>query len=616
MSPPDSTIRDDTAHTHSSVRRNFRVQDWNLPFRLAVLLVLSILLVYLGLGDWPIWWAGGTLVLEAVFYAYRRRARRLRIEEPGGRRIHITAETVAHILVLAWIAGAAALYLTDQPATRMTALLLLAAIGMTVSWQPGQLLYVGWLNAAMVGTAMILLTGFTADDTTGYLRFAAALLFSGNIFSVAVASARSNAALNTAEAEQEALSEEPRQARRDAESGRDAAEEMAKTKEDFLAVMSHEVRTPLNGVLAMADALVRTDLTAEQRRQVTAIAQSGRMLLDIVNEVLSIARIEAGEMRLNEEAIDLRDLLESGLLPWRIRAEENGLRFRVEIGDDVPQRVYVDSVKLKQILANFIANAVKFTSEGGIAVTAAREDGAEGAQLRFAVSDTGAGIPEAERQRVFERFAQIDTSRNRSYEGTGLGLSICKDFVELMGGEIGVDSREGEGSSFWFTLPCVPAETGGQDAAEPAAAEPSPSAPVSEAAADPELPLRILVADDNAINRSVIEALLSPTGATIVMASDGAEAVQAIERQRFDLALMDVRMPGLDGVEATRRIRALPDGAELPIITLTAGDEPSEERDCFAAGADAHLTKPIDSSALYAKIAELTKAEAPVGPAQ
>jgi len=589
------------------------VEDWNLPFRLAVLLVLTALLVYLGVGAWPLWWAGATLALEVAFYRCRMRARNLRRRDPGGRRVHIVGETVAHILVLAWIAGAAMLYLTDMPVTRMAGLLFLAAIGMTVSWQPGQLLYAGWLNAVMVATAMIALTGLTATDAAGYLRLAAALLFSGNIISVAVASARSNAALSKAEAEQETLIEELKEARRYAETGREAAEEMAKAKEDFLAVMSHEVRTPLNGVLAMADVLARSELNDQQRRQVGAIADSGRMLLDIVNEVLDIARIEAGEICLSEESVDLRNLLDTGLLPWRTRAEENGLRFSVEVAENVPARLRLDPIKLKQVLANLIGNAVKFTREGGIAVTVACEEGAKAPQLRFAVSDTGDGIPEVHRQRIFERFAQIDTSRNRRSDGTGLGLSICKDFVELMGGRIAVDSREGEGSTFWFMLPCIPDDSGEETTDEDATDDEAPC-PAPAAASAPASTLRILVADDNAINRSVIEALLTPTGAAITMVTDGTEAVRAVEAESFDLVLMDVRMPGLDGIEATRRIRALPNGKTLPLITLTAGDETSEERDCYAAGADAHLTKPIDSRDLYAKIAEFTQTSEQASP--
>jgi len=594
-----------------ALERLFKAENWQMPLRVAILVPLTALLVYVEVGHWPLLWAANTLAFEGMGLVWRRRVGASDLSGKSIRRIHLVNDLIGHALVVTWSVGAIGLYLSGLMVGRMAGLLFLAAIGMSVSWQPGRMPYAAWLNAALPSLAMIGLTATEIDTPEGLLRFGTAVLFSINVVSIAVATMQTNRAMLAAHVGQERLIDELETARAEAEAGRRGAEEVARMKEEFLAMMSHEVRTPLNGVLAMADILSRSTLDSTQRRQVDAIAASGRMLLDLVSEVLDISRIEAGQMRIADEPVDLETLLESGLLPWKTRADEQGLHFRTELAADVPRLIRSDGTRLQQILFNLIGNALKFTRHGEISVSVARLRATKGEDLlRISVQDTGEGIPEDERERIFERFTQIEAGRRRRHDGTGLGLSICKSFVKLMGGEIGVDSEAGMGSTFWFTLPCRAAhESTGEAtvlAAGPEAGmvEPRPgAAPWTTEAV--ETGLHVLVADDNAINRSVIEAMLQPMNARLHMACDGWEAVAAVRDETFDLILMDVRMPELDGIEAIRHIRQLPNGTGVPILTLTAADDPQEARACQEAGADAHLTKPISADALYSQISRL-----------
>lgn len=597
-----------------ALERLFKAEDWQVPLRAAVLVVVTGLLVHVGVGDWPLLWAVNTLMFELLGYGWRRRLKGHGLSGDSIRRIHLVNDLIGHAVVVVWILGAVGLYLSGLMVGRLAGLLLLAAIGLSVSWQPGRMPYAAWLNAALPSSVMIGLTASELGTPEGMLRFGTALLFSFNVVGIAVVSMHSSRAMIAAHIAQKKLISELETAREDAEAGRRGAEEVARMKADFLAVMSHEVRTPLNGVLAMADILTRSKLDSDQRRQVDAIAESGRMLLGLVNDVLDASRLDAGQMRILDEPVDLERLLDRGLLPWRTRAQSQGLAFKTKLDTAAPQVIRSDGTRLKQILFNLVGNALKFTREGEIAVAVERLNGADGDFLRFSVQDSGEGIPESERSRVFERFTQVNTGRNRQHEGTGLGLSICKAFIELMGGEIGVESRPGHGSTFWFTLPCRPHE---EETVEIPPPELGPEAGLvaprpghrAWSSVEEGNRLRVLVADDNAINRSVIEAMLQPLDAEMHMVCDGKAAVEAAETERFDLILMDVRMPVLDGIEAVRRIRRLPDCREVPILTLTAGDDAQEAGACSDAGADAHLTKPLSADALYACIGQLLDAD-------
>jgi signal transduction histidine kinase/ActR/RegA family two-component response regulator len=391
-------------------------------------------------------------------------------------------------------------------------------------------------------------------------------------------------------------------AHRDAEEARAAAERAAGAKSSFLAAMSHEIRTPLTSVLGMADLLATEDLAERQNGYVEAIRASGRHLLTILNDILDFSRIEADRLELERIDFSLGAVLGELRSLVAPQAAERDLAVAFELDERAPPMVRGDPTRLRQVLFNLLGNALKFTREGRISV-AARQTARDGqvAHLRFEVGDTGVGIPPERQAALFEPFSQHDASTMRRYGGTGLGLAICKRLVEAMGGAIGVESAPEAGSLFWFE---VPLEIG-DPAAAVAAARPAfgpGSAP----------PLRVLVAEDLRMNRELLRAMLGRHGHEVTFAQDGAEAVEWAGRERFDLVLMDVRMPVMDGVEAARRIRRLPPPAgSVPILGLTANVMEAERRRCVEAGMDMILTKPVAWPQLFALLAEIAAGRSP-----
>ena len=373
-------------------------------------------------------------------------------------------------------------------------------------------------------------------------------------------------------------------------------------KSEFLATMSHEIRTPLNGVLGVAQLLEESGLTDEQARLAGTIRSSGEILLRLLNDVLDLSKIEAGKTELEISEFDVDELVQTAANLWRARAEEKGLRFKVSLGGDSAPRLSGDPVRIKQILFNLIGNAIKFTHEGSVEVVLRTLNiGPARTVLSARVADTGCGVPEHAQDKLFSAFTQADGATSRRYGGTGLGLTISKRLVELMGGTIGFESTPGKGSVFYFEAPL---HRVAERASPPAAPAVEPTAAEFQAAQGDQP--KILVAEDNPINQEVIRGFLKLRGWTCKTAPDGAAAVDAVKREGFDLILMDVQMPGMDGFEATAEIRALPAPAcETPILALTANAMRGDDKRCRAAGMDGYAAKPIDKRAFFSEVDRL-----------
>ena len=370
------------------------------------------------------------------------------------------------------------------------------------------------------------------------------------------------------------------------------AERASAAKSEFLAAMSHEIRTPLNAIIGFTDLMAASDrLPPGLRRHTELVRMSGSALLTVVNDILDFSKIEAGAIELERQAFAPAVLVNSSLSIVRSLAAAKGLRIRATIDPALPPGLVGDASRLRQVLLNLLNNAIKFTERGSV-VLSVQHQGPEGTgeRLRFSVVDTGIGIAHDKQHRLFQRFSQVDGSIERDFGGTGLGLAICKRLVELMGGEIGVRSAEGAGSTFWFSL-TLP--RGSVEARISLVTD----APVSRMRG------RLLLVEDNAINQELALATLTTAGHTVDVVGDGAAAVQAVERGNYDLVLMDVQMPGMNGMTATRRIRQLrTPSATVPVIAMTANVLPDQIRRFREAGMDDHVGKPFNQAKLCAMI--------------
>ena len=371
---------------------------------------------------------------------------------------------------------------------------------------------------------------------------------------------------------------------------RDDAEAASRAKSAFLANTSHEIRTPLNGLVGLARLARQPGLDAARReRYLQQIDDSAQALSGVISDILDLSKIEAGKLRLEATDFDLHALLESIEQGYGALAEARSLTLEMAVRPNVPRRVRADSVRLRQVLSNYLSNALKFTERGGVRIEVRPIDGR---RLRFEVQDSGPGITAEVQARLFTPFTQADDSTTRRFGGTGLGLSICRELAQLMGGEVGVDSRPGQGSRFWAELP-MPAST---------EAAPVPAFGALSECSGPLAGLQVLIAEDNPVNMLIAVALLEQWGITVAQASNGEQAVAAVDAQAdaampFDLVLMDVQMPVLGGYEATRKLRRR--HASLPIIALTAAALTSERDEALASGMSDFLTKPIDAQRLH-----------------
>jgi signal transduction histidine kinase/ActR/RegA family two-component response regulator len=387
------------------------------------------------------------------------------------------------------------------------------------------------------------------------------------------------------------------------------AQDANRAKSEFLANMSHEIRTPLNGILGFAGLMAESELTGTQREHNEAVRSSAENLLAVINNILDFSRVEAARIELESLDFSIRKCVKAAVVSVEPLLAEKGLATSVQIDDDVPDWVRGDPHRLRQILLNLLGNAVKFTVAGGISVRvslAPKQDaaavGSNGSaarrQIQFAVSDTGIGVPEAQRELIFQPFRQADGSVTRRFGGTGLGLAISQKLVVIMGGRMWLESAEGQGSTLFFTAPLPPGKTTAEN--EERGLEAKGSSPAEQ---PPQQPLSILVAEDNLVNQLLMRTLLEKRGHRVTVVANGTAAVAAWRQHRFDCILMDIQMPEMDGYAATRLIRAAEgNGAHIPIIALTAYAMKGDREKCLQAGLDSYISKPIQTAALDAAL--------------
>ncbi len=370
---------------------------------------------------------------------------------------------------------------------------------------------------------------------------------------------------------------------------KDKAEEASRSKGEFLANMSHEIRTPLTGIIGFSELLEKVaNLPPRAKRFANLVTTASESLLSIVNDILDFSKLEARQLELDPQPFDPATLVTETLELVGRQATDKELRLRSEVLGQLPPAVTADSSRIRQVLLNLLGNAIKFTAQGAVTVTISYL--AADSLLRFTVADTGVGIPPERMHKLFHRFSQADGSTARHYGGTGLGLAICKSLCETMGGDIGVESQPGVGSTFWFTVGAPVAQL---------QAEASPAEQYFDLAA-----VKLLIVDDVAVNRELVRTMLSPLGIDVVEADSGSAAIQATMKDPFNLILMDLQMPGMDGMTATKAIReACRVNRDTPIVALSANVLQEHHVECLEAGMDDHIAKPFNSAELLTKIA-------------
>ncbi|MBX9574913.1 MAG: response regulator [Caulobacteraceae bacterium] len=563
--------------TASGFAQVARVRRKELPTRLAMAAFIGLTAWAITGTLWPLAWFGAVLVSQAIDWAVFRRLTLDGAGEPrGAYRLLCLASATQTTAIYSSIA--AFLWFQGGTLGQLFAMVQVAGALLHVSLHmhhQRSLLIAAVAPHGLYFLGLPILGAMLDRNWAELLVAVACLLYVAHLVAAVKQTSSSTKAL--------------REAGLLAEQERARAEVASAAKSDFLAVISHEIRTPMNAVLSAANLLRRTRLDRDQREHVDMLLDAGDVLMGLLNDVLDFSKIEAGKMELEQADMSVRDRLAALSRLWGPKAMAQGLRLTVDVDDAVPDVIRTDPLRLQQILFNLLSNAVKFTRRGEIKVSV----GFQAAVLTVAVQDTGVGIPADRLAGVFNSFEQVEAGTTRRFGGTGLGLAICRRLAELMGGDLTVESSEGEGSTFTLILPV---EAGQAIPARPAAA-PSDATPVLQGKT-------ILAADDHEVNRRILSLLLAPHGCRLTMVENGAEAVDAAAVQPFDLILMDMQMPVMDGLQATRAIRAGGANADTPVIALTANALDVHRAAWAEAGVARFLTKPIDPDLLVGALAE------------